>query len=141
MCDNGGFLSFDGVMTESALQRCVEFAPYIEGFAWRADKRRANRDEFEIYAALDHLFRATTLASSRDVTPVGEEQPIGPAPRGDKRMRPWLSMEDAELPPSHPQMGEKGIYMALRGYALGKWDVFKGGIGIYTKVAGGTGSS
>ena len=71
MFDNGAFRLFSGVIPESVLKRFAEFAPYVEGCIWRIDTKCANRDEFEIYAELYHLFRAITLASRRDVTPAG----------------------------------------------------------------------
>ena len=85
----------------------------------------------DIYAAFDHLFRALTLASSRDAMAVGASQPSGLTPCGTERMRSRLSMDVAEVRPPFPNLAEKEIYMALMGYALDKWEFSNGGKGIY----------
>ena len=59
--DNGAFRLFNGVIPESVLQRCSEFASYVEGCLWCIDKKCAFRDELEIYDSLDRLFRAITF--------------------------------------------------------------------------------
>ena len=127
---------FNGVIPESVLQRCAELASCVEGRLWRLDQKCPSRDELEIYAALDHLFRAITLATSSDVTPVGVSQPSGAAPGVPKRMRAWIPIDVSEVHPPFPQLGGKKIYMAHRDYDLGKLEVCKGGNGGRTKVAG-----
>ena len=100
---NGAFRLFNGVSPESVLQMCAEFAPYVAGRLWYIDKKRPIRDDVVIYEALYHLFRAETLASGRDETPVAVAQSVGGSPMGTKRMRPWLLMEEAEFPPTPPR--------------------------------------
>ena len=76
--DNGAFRLFNGVVPESVLQRCAEFASYVEGCLWCIDKKCPIRGELEIYEALGRLFRAITIASSREETPGGiDARPIG----------------------------------------------------------------
>ena len=134
--DNGAFRLFNGVIPESVLQRCSEFASFVEGCLWFIDQKCPSRDELEIYAALDRLFRAATLASSRDVVPGGVLQSSGDDPRGTKRMRQWLSVDVDEVLPTYQQVAEKEIYTALREYALEKCEVVKGGKGSALKSWG-----
>ena len=77
--------------------------------------------------------RAITLSASKDVAPDGVSQSSGSAPNGTKRVRSWLSMDVAEVPPTPHQLEEKEIYMALRDYALEKRAVFNGGMGSVLK--------
>ena len=80
--DNGSLRLFNGVMPESVNQRRADFSPYVAGCLCCVDKKCSGRDGLEVYAAIDHLFRAITLAPSRDVRPFGVSQSIGAAPKG-----------------------------------------------------------
>ena len=134
--ENGAFRLFNGVIPESVLQRCAEFASFVEGCLWFIDQKCPAREEKEIYAALDRLFRAATLASNREVAPNGAPPPNGDDPRGTKRMRQWLSMDVDEVLPTYHEVAEKEIYAALRNYALEKCEVVKGGKGSALKTWG-----
>ena len=103
--DNGAFRLFNGVMPESVLQRCSEFASYVEGCLWCVDKKCAVRDEIEIYAALDSLFRAITFAMDSEVNTARVGNSAGGIPRVAKRPRPplhglpWVVLKYPEPPP------------------------------------------
>ena len=86
--DNGAFRLFNGVMPESVLQRCAEFASYVDGRLWCIDKKCAVRNEIEIYAALGRLFRAITFAMRTEVNTARLGNPDDGIPRGAKRPRP-----------------------------------------------------
>ena len=127
--DNGAFRLFNGVIPESVLQRCSEFASYVEGCLWCIDKKCAVRDELEIYDSLDRLFRAITFARRAEVNVSRATESEDGIPRGVKRPRPppeWLTMDDADIPRTFTALAEKEIYQALRDYALDKWEGLKG---------------
>ena len=127
--DNGAFRLFNGVIAESVLQRCSEYASYVEGCLWCIDKKCAVRDEVEIYDSLDRLFRAVTFTTRAEANVSTVTASGDGAPRGVKRPRPppeWLTVDDADIPRTSESLAEKEIYQALRDYALDKWEGLKG---------------
>ena len=60
----------------------------------------------------------------------------GGVARGTKRRRPWLSVEDADIPPTSGPLAEREIYHALRDYSSDKWEVGKGYNGAKLKSWG-----
>ena len=58
MYGNGAFRLFNGAMPGSVLQRCKDYASYVDGCIWRIDKICPRRDEVAIFAATGRLFRA-----------------------------------------------------------------------------------
>ena len=71
LSENGPFRLFNGVLRESTLQRCMEFAARVEGCLWCIAKRCFPREEVDIFAALGRAFCAITADSGRQ-EPVGE---------------------------------------------------------------------
>ena len=135
--DNGAFRLFNGVTPWSVLQSCAEYESYFERRLWCIDKRRANRDEVEINDALDHLFRAITISSSRDVTPVAVAQSGDGAPRSTKCMRSWLLMGFGITSIIHPT-GRKGNIHGASGLCFGYVGGFqRGNDSIIKSWAGG----
>ena len=91
--DNGAFRIFNGVMPESVVRRCREYAEIVDGCLRWLGKRPVPSEEAEIIAALDSVFRAINNESPND-SPVERADSglcVDENPLGIKRMRTWMS--------------------------------------------------
>ena len=122
--ENGSFRLFNGVLPESTLQRCMEFAARVEGCLWCIEKRCMSREEVDIFAALGRAFCAIT-ADSGHQEPVGDlrgaADPVSEN-RGTKRVRRWLDYEGSFIPNLSTPLDEKKIFIALHDLSLDKWE-------------------
>ena len=122
--ENGAFRLFNGVMPGHVLQRCKDYASYVEGCLWCIDKIFPHMDEVDIFAAMGRLFRAITshCRSGATADPAHGGITDGYLPRGAKIKRPWLSMDGPEITTSRYPLEEKEIFPALMYLSLDRWE-------------------
>ena len=122
-CENGAFRLPNGVMPESAPHRRREYASCVEGCLWCIEKKRSSRNEADIFAELGRLFRAITshvrVGGGSDANHSSDD--VAGDPRGKKRRRPWLTMEESEIQPSSDMLSDLNIFEALMYLSLDKW--------------------
>ena len=119
---NGSFRLFNGVMPESVLQRCREYASYVEGCLWCIEKNCSGRNEADIFEELGRVFRAITshVRASCGGDANNSSDDVAGDPRGEKRKRPWLTMEESDIQPSSDVLSDLDIFEALM--CLSLWE-------------------
>ena len=124
---NGAFRLFNGVMPESVLQRCREYAELVEGCLWGLAKKNVPREDGKILHALDLLFRSITEFVRNPPSTDLEDDVVAPAAqqRGVKRRMHWLEIHDGAVARYTGDLDEKEVMDALRELALDKWCVGK----------------
>ena len=113
----------NGVLPESALQRCTEFASRVEGCLRCVEKTYVPGGGGGYFRCARARFCAITEDSGRPkpVWKLGTRTSPIDINRGTKRARRWLDSEEPYIPNLSTPLDEKKIFIALRDLSLDKW--------------------